>query len=82
MMTTDKLEKAIAEAERFIVAARLARVAVRAEQIESDMRMAAHDRGEPYTYPEHPSRVGVHTGAARRASMDPTRALADLRRYS
>lgn len=65
-MTPDKLRNAIAEANRFV---RTAKAALNTEE-------SAFEGGEKWLQP------GKQTGAARRASMDLTRALADMRRVS
>jgi hypothetical protein len=64
----DTIGKAIKEAERFVAAAKLA--------IESRRSYTIEGHGEFKSWNPR------NTGAARRASMDLTRALADLRRPS
>lgn len=62
-MRKDFLEKSIAEAKRFILAAEKVRA-----YSEECKQVSNHINGDK------------HTAGARRASMDLTRALADLRR--
>lgn len=70
MMDKKTLDRTVAEARRFLAAVEALRAA------ESKPPTVAVV-GE-YTYP---SPVGRERAACRRASMDLTRALADLRRY-
>lgn len=65
------LERAIAEAERFLKVAKAAKVA--------DVRERARLGGRPATADATVENNPRENGAAKRASMDLTRTLADLR---
>lgn len=67
MMEPDQIRICVEEAKRFLVRARAVLAAVQKRKM--------HD-GTPYEYLDS----GKLTGALRRASMDLTRSLADLRR--
>lgn len=75
-MTEDKLSIAIQEAERFIKRAKDLRKKRQADKVRVQQAEAA---GNKYVYSDQ---LPKESGSVRRASMDLTRALADLRRYS
>lgn len=66
-MNRDTLNKAISEAERFLKAAKACR----------NDEEPHNDGANRYVFSSYPSKS---SGACKRASMDLTRALADLRR--
>ena len=70
-MDKKKIDRAVEEAKRFLDR-------VKELQVEQKKVVTYESCGEKYTYvPSCPKECG----AVRRASMDLTRALADLRRY-
>ena len=70
-MNADSLSRAIDEASRFIE---------RAKRLLSAHRKAERRREHPEEYVLSPITGSAQSGAVKRASMDLTRALADLRR--
>jgi hypothetical protein len=74
-MDKDKLQEAINEAHRFIKAA----VEARAIMDGKPVRYLDYTKKMPVTYEGHG--YGPANAAVRRASMDLTRALANLRKY-
>jgi len=75
MITVDELTKSMDVAERFLSCAQDARKRLAKDNKESNERLNLHSPLGTFTSP------CKQTGAVRRASMDLTRALADLRRY-
>lgn len=73
-MGDDKLSTAIQEAERFLKRAKDLRTKRQADKVRVQQAEAAGNR---YTYSDN---LPKESGGVRRASMDLTRALADLRR--
>lgn len=67
MLTVEKIDLAIAEAERFIKAAKRARAHAGAAEYSGGVS------GGHYTY-------GKYAASARRASLDLTRVLTDMRK--
>ena len=79
-MSMTVIQEAIDAAERFTRLAKLARDADKIERDRWKDRMAAHDEGRiPLNQTPWP-KAQVHRAAAKRASMDLTRALAEYRR--
>lgn len=76
-MDLKKLDHAIEETERFLSRAKALRKSIATE----DARVAAAKRNDPKGW-HFTSSFPAQSGAVRRASMDLTRALANLRRYS
>lgn len=72
-----KLDRAISEARRFLATAADFQNAVRTEEARAAKAKKA-DPGNAWTH--WPRSFPVKSGATRRASMDLTRALADLRK--
>lgn len=75
-MTTKQLRETIAEAERFLRKAKALREDMIARENDCRARESAGEREAWWNLAPSPR----DTGAARRASMDLTRSLADLRR--
>ena len=76
-MSNAKLDRAINEARRFLATATDYQNAIHNEEV----RVAKANKAVPApTYKQYPNSFPIKSGATRRASMDLTRALADLRR--
>lgn len=76
-MRADYLDDAIAEAKRFLLKAEGLKKTV-AKRVSAEKQWA-RDNGRPYL-PSNSANVGPESSSVRRASMDLTRALSDLRR--
>ena len=79
MITVAKIDLAIAEAERFIRAARAAKKRLEDSYGGPEMGAASGKKGGD-DWAAYSTFSSMETGTARRASMDLTRALATLRR--
>jgi hypothetical protein len=75
MMDKDQIERVLTECARFQAKARIL-----LEALKADEKRVADERatGREYSYSNH---FPKETGALRRASMDLTRELAQLRKY-
>lgn len=76
-MSNTKLDRAVSEARRFLSVATDYQNAVHNEEV----RVSKANKAVPApTYRQYPNAFPAKSGATRRASMDLTRALADLRK--